>query len=161
MAESTAVRRVNVHVILVPAGLPLDTCPPALLPPSCHVQVAAGSAGCHDATSLLAVHFPFAAPKPASCDAPLVVFPLTSLLAHGSQSGISLPALLDALQLPVGYPLLTADSLAVRVARYRLAVSAAGGGACASLRRVHVLHCCALLHAPLDLTHYAPPCPMP
>ena len=74
------------------------------------LQVASGSEVCHDASSLLAVHFPYAAPKPASCDAKIVITPLTTLLTHGN---IGQAALLKALSLPEAFALLSTDSLDV------------------------------------------------
>lgn len=67
---------------------------------------------CHDATTLLAVHFPYAAPRPSSCSAKLVISPLTTLLTY--TSGLTPAALLEAVNLPTTFPLLTKDSLAVR-----------------------------------------------
>ncbi len=80
------------------------------------LQVASGSTACHDATSLLAVHFPFAAPHPASCSAKFVISPLTTLLTHAQaySSGVAAATLLDAVGLPTTFELLTTDSLAVR-----------------------------------------------
>ena len=73
---------------------------------------------CHDATTLLAVHFPFAAPRPTSCSAKLIISPLTTLLtfAQASTSGFTPAMLLDAVGLPTTFELLTTDSLVVREA---------------------------------------------
>ena len=67
---------------------------------------------CHDASSLLAVHFPYAAPRPASCSAKFVVTPLTTLLTYAN--GLTPATLLEALNLPTTFDVLTVDSLAVR-----------------------------------------------
>lgn len=84
------------------------------LPSSC-LQVAKGSSVCHDATTLLAVHFPFAAPRPDSCSAAFVVTPLTSLLVHGQAAGLAQSSVLTGLSLPSGFALLTTDSLKASV----------------------------------------------
>jgi len=68
---------------------------------------------CHDASSLLAVQFPFAAPRPTTCDKPAIISPLTSLLVYGGSKGLTAPVLLSALSLPSDYALLTTDSLIV------------------------------------------------
>ena len=88
----------------------------AASPPPTPLQVPAGSAVCHDVTSLLAVQFPFAAPKPASCDAPIAVTSLTSLLAYGKASSLTAAALLEAFSLPPSFALLSSDALKVGAA---------------------------------------------
>lgn len=89
------------------------------------MQVQPGSPVCHDTASLLAVHFPYQAPKPASCATRIVVSPLTTLLA--TRPGLTPEALLAKLGLPSSYALLSTDSLAVR----------GRGRGCWSARRVH------------------------
>lgn len=72
---------------------------------------------CHDETTLLAVQFPYAAPRPASCDAALAITPLTTLLTYGTTSAAGL---LQALSLPSGYALLSKDAVKVRGAAVRM-----------------------------------------
>lgn len=73
-------------------------------------QVASGSAVCHDATSLLAVKFPYAlGAAPASCNSTFVINALTTLLANAAMPEAALNA---ALGLPAAFALSTTNTLA-------------------------------------------------
>lgn len=81
------------------------------IPNPTQTQVSSGSAVCHDATSLLAIQFPYAAPRPTTCAANIVMTPLTTLLTN---SNLTVAMVLEALNLPAGFKLLTTNTLAVR-----------------------------------------------
>lgn len=72
---------------------------------------------CHDRTTLLAVKFPYAAPQPASCAKPITISPLTTLLVAGAPRGLTVAQLLESLNLPAGFALLTTDTLGVSSGR--------------------------------------------
>ncbi|KAL4419904.1 hypothetical protein ABPG75_007002 [Micractinium tetrahymenae] len=80
-------------------------------------RVRAGSTSvCHDIATLLPQDLPLAAPRPDSCNASLVVSPLTTLLALAPEgSGLSEASLKAALGLPSNWSLLTTDALKAAV----------------------------------------------